>query len=575
MILPPTQPLSDGERVTDEDDRWRLDCSPRDVTATLLSGAMELRVSIGDPLGQGSPIETPERAAYHAQRVEDDPEAGGGGFSGAASFEQEPRGAPPPGTPGNAAWTSTNPVAGAGVRPYRGATNEGFVGTVAIEGGSSPSRDRFDPRSRSMGSLGSATDSIGVSPMLHQTGQSPDYGAALDRLVQPQRGVSRHLRGVGAGNYLESSLIAAEDEVSPRKMPLGVGDLARAASNANGIAWRSGSRPQDALTATEVLAAQHQASVARGDADVEHGSGNTSPLQSWTAAAASVFGVADHSGTAEDARRRLPSLQADGGGGATAHRTGMSGVGENCLVIMTMVTMGCVLYVLQQVLVPLVLAVFVSAMLLPMLDFVTERPFHLFGRVWLRDTCGICLKVEQRYDNWLGHLIASMLTLRLPNVIGLLVVLCMLVVLGFGMGVLVYSSVDKFLSKSAYYEEVIFNITRAMPGWVISHVGNSGKEALSQDQLFGTYPSQHTLPLPLCVSLCVSLCAYVLHVFWAERGLRYADRLCGCVRSCDRHSVNVRAPLGDDSADVSVHDLHPARSAGSHRARGQPHSGRH
>ena len=466
-------------------------------------------MSIGDPLGQESPTATSERATYQAQGVEDDPEAGGRGFSGAASFEQEPRGAPPPATPGTAAWTSANPVAGAGVRPYRGATNEGFVNTVVVEGGSSPSRDRFDLRSRSMGSLGSATDSVGVAPMLRQ---SPDYSIALDRLVaQPQRGMPRHMRGVGAGNHLESSLFAADDDnLSPRKMALGVGDLARVASNANGIAWRSGSRPQDALTATEVLAAQAQARLACGD--VEHGSGNTSPLQSWTAAAASVFGIADHSGTGADARRRLPSLQTDAGGGGATNRTGMSGVGENCLVIMTMVTMGCVLYVLQQVLVPLVLAVFVSAMLLPMLDFVTERPFHLFGRVWLRDTCGLCLKVEQRYDNWLGHLISSVLTFRLPNVIGLLVVLCMLVVLGFGLGVLVYASVDKFLSKSPYYEEAVFNITRAMPEWVISHVGRSGKAALSQDQLFGTYSSQHSLPLPLplplsvCVSVCLSLC---------------------------------------------------------------------
>jgi AI-2 transport protein TqsA len=458
---------------------------------------MELRASIGDPLGQESP--RPGAAAYQAPRVEDDPEEGGSAaFSGAhASFEQEPRGAPPS-SRDSGAWSSTNPVAWANTQQrHVGASTECFVGAAESGGDSAPppGRDRFDVRSRSVGSLGSdgrelgSPDGVGVAPTLgsNRPGQSPDYGSALDRSVaQQQSGVSRHLRGgANAGNYLESSLFASEGEVSPRSR--GIGDLARAASNSNGFVWRSGSRPQDALTATEVLAAQAEAA-----GDLEHGGSGTSPLRSWSAAAASVFGVANPPGP-EDARRSVHWADAPGdgrlgqdSGGVSGHRSGLSGIGENCLVIMTMVTMGCVLYVLQQVLVPLLLAVFVSAMLLPMLDFVTERPFHLFGRVWLRDTCGLCLKVEQRYDNWLGHLLSSILTFRLPNVIGLLVVLGVLVILGFGLGVLVYSSVETFWHKSDYYEEEIFNLTKAMPGWVINHVGSSGQAALSKDQLFGT-----------------------------------------------------------------------------------------
>jgi AI-2 transport protein TqsA len=451
---------------------------------------MELRASIGDPLGQESP--QPGVAAYQAQlRVEDDPEEGAVAvYGGAASFEHEPRGAPPT---SRDTWNSTNPVAGASsLQRYVGASDERFVRTAENGRDSASTRDRFDVRSRSMGSVGSdgrepGSPGGGVSAArgFNRDGQTADYGAALDRLVaQRQNGLSRHLRGVSVGNYLESSLFGPESgEVSPRS--LGIGDLARAASNSNGLAWRSGSRPQDALTATEVLAAQAEAA-----GDVEHG--GSSPLQSWSAAAASVFGVADRPG-AENARRSVHWAGATGderlrqdNGIVSGYRSGMSGIGENCLVIMTMVTMGCVLYVLQQVLVPLVLAVFVSAMLLPMLDFVTERPFHLFGRVWLRDTCGLCLKVEQRYDNWLGHLVSSILTFRLPNVIGLLVVLGVLVVLGFGLGILVYYSVERFWAKSNYYEEEIFNLTKSMPSWVISHVGSSGKAALSKDQLFGT-----------------------------------------------------------------------------------------
>jgi hypothetical protein len=482
-----------------------------------------LRMSIDDPLSQGSP-RPPAAASATTAYLEDDPEAAGGGgasFGGAQpSFEQEPKGAPPgtsqrrdssSGRGGEHMWTSDNPVAGAGPRSYPAAANQGFVDAASADSSSMP-RSRFDNLSRSMGSLPATpgqedgvsptSSGVGVSPTYfdqHRPGQSPDYGAALDRLqhVQHRRGgLSRHLRGVNPGNYLEGSLFAAEGDVSPRSLAPSIQGLARAASNANGLAWRSGSRPQDVLTAAEVLA-QYEAAGGGGGgggADVEYGGGGgggTSPLRSWSAAAASAFGAGEESMTGADGRRSVRWEAGVGGGGGGAgpsvhFRSGMSGIGENCLVIMTMVTMGCVLYVLQQVLVPLVLAVFVSAMLLPMLDFVTERPFHLFGRVWLRDTCGLCLKVEQRYDNWLGHLVSSLLTVRLPNVIGLLVVLGVVCVLGFGLGVLVYYSVENFWSKSEHYEQEIFNITSSMPDWVISHVGNSGKEALSKEQLFGT-----------------------------------------------------------------------------------------
>ena len=70
--------------------------------------------------------------------------------------------------------------------------------------------------------------------------------------------------------------------------------------------------------------------------------------------------------------------------------------------------------------------------------------------------------------------------------IGLLVVVGLVLLLFFGLGILVYYSVENFMNKSDYYEAKIYNMSKEMPDWVINHMGDSGKAALSKDKLFGT-----------------------------------------------------------------------------------------
>ena len=418
---------------------------------------MDMRASLGaDPLGVDSP--RPAEAGGGA------PAAGGGGSATTRALvtplaaQQD--------DPGEGTWGAMNPVA---------------------ESSQEASRSRTSPLSLSTGALPAPSLEVpetGVSPTSGDSGgftgrpvggniaQSPDFHAPLDRLARVQRQRSgadfaRHLRT--PGNFLRDDLFEREgSDLSPRARNAGTGLL-----------WRG----EAGLTATEALARYEQRGPGPTTSIPEH-----SPLQRWSSAAALALGVGDGESTAGQGRERAETggtvaTGAPGGGSVKGQ------IGENCLVIMTIVTLGVVLFVLQPVLVPLVLAVFVSAMLLPMLDFVTERPFHIFGRTWLKDSCGLCLKVEKRYNNWLGRLVSSLLTLRLPNVLGLIVVIGLCCSLIFGLSLIVYYSVEAFLRRSDYYEDRVANLSASLPSWIIDQIHGSGEAAVSKDRLFGTLTS--------------------------------------------------------------------------------------
>ena len=417
---------------------------------------MDMRASLGaDPLGVDSP--RPAEAGGGA------PAAGGGGSATTRALvtplaaQQD--------DPGEGTWGAMNPVA---------------------ESSEEASRSRTSPLSLSTGALPAPSLEVsetGVSPTSGDSGgftgrpvggniaQSPDFHAPLDRLARVQRQRSgadfaRHLRT--PGNFLRDDLFEREgSDLSPRARNAGTGLL-----------WRG----EAGLTATEALARYEQRGPGPTTSVPEH-----SPLQRWSSAAALALGVGDESAAGQGRERAetggTVATAAPGGGSVKGQ------IGENCLVIMTIVTLGVVLFVLQPVLVPLVLAVFVSAMLLPMLDFVTERPFHIFGRTWLKDSCGLCLKVEKRYNNWLGRLVSSLLTLRLPNVLGLIVVIGLCCSLIFGLSLIVYYSVEAFLRRSDYYEDRVANLSASLPSWIIDQIHGGAQGAVSKDRLFGTLTS--------------------------------------------------------------------------------------
>ena len=463
---------------------------------------MDMRASLGaDPLGVDSP--RPAEAGGGA------PAAGGGGSATTRALvtplaaQQD--------DPDEGTWGAMNPVA---------------------ESSQEASRSRTSPLSLSTGALPAPSLEVpetGVSPTSGDSGgftgrpvggniaQSPDFHAPLDRLARVQRQRSgadfaRHLRT--PGNFLRDDLFEREgSDLSPRARNAGTGLL-----------WRG----EAGLTATEALARYEQRGPGPTTSVPEH-----SPLQRWSSAAALALGVGDGESTAGQGRERAET----GGTVATAAPGGGSvkgQIGENCLVIMTIVTLGVVLFVLQPVLVPLVLAVFVSAMLLPMLDFVTERPFHIFGRTWLKDSCGLCLKVEKRYNNWLGRLVSSLLTLRLPNVLGLIVVIGLCCSLIFGLSLIVYYSVEAFLRRSDYYEDRVANLSASLPSWIIDQIHGSGEAAVSKDRLFGTLTSSVSASPDVC-SLAVDLCCRLIFACSIE-----TLSGCCCVDARRRRSVRWR-----------------------------------
>ena len=109
--------------------------------------------------------------------------------------------------------------------------------------------------------------------------------------------------------------------------------------------------------------------------------------------------------------------RSEGGGG------GGSPVTENCLVILTAYSTIIGLFLLQSVMVPLVTALFISTLLLPMLDLLTERPLRCCRRTWCPRVCKGCLSLEKRYPgNCCCSMLTSFLTFRLPNALALVLV---------------------------------------------------------------------------------------------------------------------------------------------------------
>eukprot|EP01047_Picozoa_sp_COSAG01_P086382 COSAG01_NODE_19398_length_1012_cov_1.013143_1_plen_198_part_00 len=91
---------------------------------------------------------------------------------------------------------------------------------------------------------------------------------------------------------------------------------------------------------------------------------------------------------------------------------------ESCIVVLTFIALGGVLFYVQTVLVPLIMAVFVASMLVPMVDALTDRPLRVFQKTWCAPWCEPILRLQARHDNWCCDVFASVTTLRLPNVLG-------------------------------------------------------------------------------------------------------------------------------------------------------------
>ena len=136
-----------------------------------------------------------------------------------------------------------------------------------------------------------------------------------------------------------------------------------------------------------------------------------------------------------------------------------SPVVENCLVLLTVYSTMVGLYMLADVMIPLVMALFVSTLLLPLLDLLTERPARCFSRVWCARGCGACLSIEDRYPNICCRTLTSILTLRLPTALGLAIALGAVGAAISGVFLLVQKSVVSFADDLPSYESALKNET--------------------------------------------------------------------------------------------------------------------
>ena len=126
---------------------------------------------------------------------------------------------------------------------------------------------------------------------------------------------------------------------------------------------------------------------------------------------------------------------------------------ETCLVLLTAYATIVGLWTMQTVMVPLVAAMFISTLLLPMLDLLTERPCRCCRRVWCPKACGACLGFEQRHpSNCCCSMLTSFLTFRLPRAIGILIVGSTVMAFFFAVGVIVQQSIMQFTEKLPVYQ---------------------------------------------------------------------------------------------------------------------------
>lgn len=138
---------------------------------------------------------------------------------------------------------------------------------------------------------------------------------------------------------------------------------------------------------------------------------------------------------------------------ATSSLAGMSATIESCLLVLTSIALGGVLYILGDVLVPLILAVFIASMLMPFIDLLTDRPLRLCGKYWCQEYwCDPALSLEERWPNWFCRMITSILTLRFPNVLAMLTTLGILGVVLCGAGAVLFTSLQSFVRRAPAYE---------------------------------------------------------------------------------------------------------------------------
>eukprot|EP01043_Picozoa_sp_COSAG02_P000172 COSAG02_NODE_3_length_74588_cov_108.368430_11_plen_517_part_00 len=146
---------------------------------------------------------------------------------------------------------------------------------------------------------------------------------------------------------------------------------------------------------------------------------------------------------------------------ASAWRQRAGGPTETCLVLLTAYATIVGLFMLQSVMVPLVTALFISTLLLPMLDLLTERPLRCCRRVWCQRTCRACLSLEERHPNNCCCTVAtSFLTIRLPNPVALILVVGLMLSFFFAVGVIVQQSVMQFTEQLPLYESAFRNESR-------------------------------------------------------------------------------------------------------------------
>lgn len=147
---------------------------------------------------------------------------------------------------------------------------------------------------------------------------------------------------------------------------------------------------------------------------------------------------------------------------ANSWRQRAEGPTETCLVLLTAYATIVGLFMLQAVMVPLVTAMFISTLLLPLLDLLTERPLRCCRRVWCHRTCRACLSLEQRHPNNCCCTVASsFLTIRLPNPVALILVVGIMLSFFFAVGVIVQQSVMKFTVQLPLYESAFRNESQA------------------------------------------------------------------------------------------------------------------